>query len=210
MWVFPWIKLLIILALCKANLDGSFDSSNFPVTGYLPLIREDSVTYMYGLAVYVKEGLPFVWDLSPKNLWIFTYAFDWLYFIQWLTSFSSIDHFLCHYAVFCSLSSNIDQFLSINASATAFVFGKFNVHNKDYLTYSGDWQTWWTVTILTGHNIGHNYKRSLSQMTIPRWLTFLPILPILGFLTVTLIILLFSISFFLLTLEFVLKCLSLH
>ena len=122
--------------------------------------------------------------------------------------YRSLSLSLC--TVFCSLSSNIDQVLSINASATAFVFGKFNVHNKDYLTYSGDWQTWWTVTILTGHNIGHNYKRSLSQMTIPRWLTFLPILPILGFLTVTLIILLFSIYFFLLTLEFVLKCLSLH
>ena len=22
---------------------------------------------MHGLAVYVKEGLPFVWDLSPEN-----------------------------------------------------------------------------------------------------------------------------------------------
>ena len=37
------------------------------MTGYLPLIRKDSTTHMYGLAVYVKEGLPFGWDLSLEN-----------------------------------------------------------------------------------------------------------------------------------------------
>ena len=35
--------------------------------GYLPLIRKDSSTHMHGLAVYVKEGLPFAWDLSLEN-----------------------------------------------------------------------------------------------------------------------------------------------
>ena len=35
--------------------------------GYLPLIWKDSVTYMHGLAVYVKEGLPFAWNLSLEN-----------------------------------------------------------------------------------------------------------------------------------------------
>ena len=39
--------------------------------------------------------------------------------------------------VFDSISSNIDEFLSINPSANAFVFGDFNVHHKDWLTYSG-------------------------------------------------------------------------
>ena len=48
-----------ILALCETNLDGSTDSENFSVRGYLPLIQKDSVTHMHGLAVYVKEGLPF-------------------------------------------------------------------------------------------------------------------------------------------------------
>ena len=56
-----------ILALCKTNLDDSIDSGNFSVRGYLPLIRKDSSTHMHGLAVYVKEGLPFAWDLSLKN-----------------------------------------------------------------------------------------------------------------------------------------------
>ena len=39
--------------------------------------------------------------------------------------------------VFYSISSNIDEFLSINPSANVFVFGDFNIHHKDWLTYSG-------------------------------------------------------------------------
>ena len=39
--------------------------------------------------------------------------------------------------VFESISSNIDGVLSINPSANVFVFGDFNVHHKDWLTYSG-------------------------------------------------------------------------
>ena len=56
-----------ILALCETNLDDSIDSGNFSVRGYLPLIRKDSGTHMHGLAVYVKEGLPFARDLSLEN-----------------------------------------------------------------------------------------------------------------------------------------------
>ena len=39
--------------------------------------------------------------------------------------------------VFYSISSNIDEVLLINPSANVFVFGDFNVHHKDWLTYSG-------------------------------------------------------------------------
>ena len=56
-----------ILALCKTNLDDSIDSGNFSMRGYLPLIWKDSSTPMHGLSVYVKEGLPFAWDLYPEN-----------------------------------------------------------------------------------------------------------------------------------------------
>ena len=56
-----------ILALCETNLDDLIDSGSFSVTGYLPLIRKDSGTHMHGLAVYVKEGLPFARDLSLEN-----------------------------------------------------------------------------------------------------------------------------------------------
>ena len=44
---------------------------------------------------------------------------------------------LCLCAVFDSISSNIDEVLSINPSANVFVFRDFNVHHKDWLTYSG-------------------------------------------------------------------------
>ena len=36
-----------------------------------------------------------------------------------------------------SISSNIDEVLSINPSANVFVFGGFNVHHKYWFTYSG-------------------------------------------------------------------------
>ena len=39
--------------------------------------------------------------------------------------------------IFDSISSNIDEVLSINPSANIFVSGDFNVHHKDWLTYSG-------------------------------------------------------------------------
>ena len=39
-----------ILALYETNLDDSIDSGNFSVTGYLPLIRMDSITHMHGPA----------------------------------------------------------------------------------------------------------------------------------------------------------------
>ena len=38
---------------------------------------------------------------------------------------------------FDSISSNIDEVLSTNPFANVFVFGDFNVHHKDWLTYSG-------------------------------------------------------------------------
>ena len=56
-----------ILALCETNLDDSIGSGNFYVRGYFPLILKDSSTHMHGLAVYVKEGPPFAWDLSLEN-----------------------------------------------------------------------------------------------------------------------------------------------
>ena len=51
----------------ETNLDGLIDFSNFSGRGYLPLIKKDSTTHMHGLAVYVKEWLPFAWDLSLET-----------------------------------------------------------------------------------------------------------------------------------------------
>ena len=91
-----------ILALCKTNLDDSIDSSNFSLRGYLPLIQKDPVTHMHGLVVYLKEELPFARDFPLENSQD-SYASNWLYFIQCLTSFSSIDHLLRRGAQFLML-----------------------------------------------------------------------------------------------------------
>ena len=48
-------------------MDDSIDSGNFSVRGCLPSIQKDSITHMHILAVYVKEGLAFAWDLSLEN-----------------------------------------------------------------------------------------------------------------------------------------------
>ena len=104
-------NFLDILALCETILDDSIDSGNSSVKGYLLLIQKDSTTCMHGLAVYVKERLPFARDLSLRN---------------------SPDSYLCfRLALLHSVS-----YFSINPSANVFVFGDFNVHNKDWLTYS--------------------------------------------------------------------------
>ena len=38
--------------------------------------------------------------------------------------------------IFDAISSNIDEFFSINPSANVFVLGDFNVYHKNRLTYS--------------------------------------------------------------------------
>ena len=127
-----------ILALCETNLNGLIDSGNFSVTGYLPLIRKDSSTHKHGLPVYEREGLLLARDLSLEKS-----ADSYLCFR--LALLHSVSYFFFLYrspssslcTAFDSISSNIDQVLSINPSANVFVFGDFNVHHKDWLTYSG-------------------------------------------------------------------------
>ena len=167
-----------ILALCETNLDDSIDSGNFSARGYLPLIQKDSNTHIHGLIVYVKEGLPFARDLSLEN--------SDSYLCFQLTLLHSVSYFFFLYrspssslcTVFDSISSNIDEVLSITLSANVFVFGDFNVHHKDWLIYSGG----------TDRPGNFCYKFSFSYL----------------------IVLLFWISFFLLTLVFLLQWISLH
>ena len=126
-----------VLALCETNLDDSIDSGNFSVRGYLPMIQKESSTHMHGLTVYVKEGLPFAQDLSLENS-----ADSYLCFR--LALLHSVSYFFFLYrsplsslcTVFDSISSKIDELLSINPSVNVFVFRDFNVHHKDWLTYS--------------------------------------------------------------------------
>ena len=113
-------------------MDDSIDSDNFSLRSYLPLIRKGSVTHMHGL-----EGLPFARDLSLENS-----ADPYLYFR--LASLSSVSYFFFLYRSYCLplctvfdfVLSYIDEILWINPSANVFVFGDFNVHHKDWLTYS--------------------------------------------------------------------------
>ena len=179
-----------IMVILSKNLDDSIDSGNFSVTGYPPLIWKDSTAHIHGLAVYVKEGLPFPWDLSLENS-----AYSYLCFrlsllhSRVLLLFPLLISFFAFMHV--SVSSNIDDVLLINPSANMFVFGDLNVRHKDWLTYSG---VWWTPLYFL-----------LSQMALLKWLTFL-----LRSLTVTLTVLIFWICFFLFILVFVLQWLSLH
>ena len=103
---------------------------------YFPVIQKDSGTHMHGLAVYVKEGLPFARELSLENS-----ADSYLCFR--LALLHSVSYFFFLYrspssalcTVFDSISSNIDEVLSIKPSATVFFFGDFHVHHKDWVTY---------------------------------------------------------------------------
>ena len=91
---------------------------------------------MHGLTVYVKEGLPFARDLSLENS-----ADSYLCFR--LALLHSVPYFFSLYrspssslcTIFYSISSNLDEVLSINPTAV-FVFGDFSIHRKDWLTYS--------------------------------------------------------------------------
>ena len=111
-----------IVALCKTSLDDSIDSGYFFVRGYFPLIQKDSITHMYGLTVYVKEGLPFARDLSLENS-----ADSYLCFR--LALLHSVPYFFFFYqspslwlcTVFDSVSSNTDEVLSMNPFANMFV-----------------------------------------------------------------------------------------
>ena len=115
-----------ILSLCETNLDESIDSGDFLVRDFLPLIWKDSRTHMLGLAVYVKEGLPFARDLFLANSadsylrfrLALLHSVSYLFFLYRSPSLS-----FC--TIFDSISSNINEALSINPSANIFVFEDF-------------------------------------------------------------------------------------
>ena len=87
---------------------------------------------MHRLTVYVKEGLPFAWDVSLEKSadsylrfrLALLYSVSYFFFLYQSPSWA-----LC--PVFGSVSSNIDEVLSINPPDNLFTFGDFNVHHKD-------------------------------------------------------------------------------
>ena len=140
---------------------------------------------MHGVTVYVKEGLHFAPKLSLENS-----ADSYLCF--WLALHHSVSYFfslcwspsssLC--TIFDSISSNIDEVLLMNPSANVFAIGDFIVHHKNWLNYSG--------RTVRPDELCYNFSISndLTQM----------VNVLLGSQTVIITVLLFCISFFLLTL----------
>ena len=61
---------------------------------------------------------------------ILLHSMPYFFFLYW-----SLSLFLC--TVLDPISSNINDVLSISPSANVFVFRNFNVHYKDWLSYSG-------------------------------------------------------------------------
>ena len=150
--------------------------------GYHLLILKDSVTHMHGLAICVKEKLPFAWELSLEKLCrllrMFLTGFTLLIVLLFFPLFPLflLSSSLC--MVFNVISSNIDGFFSINPSANVFVFGDFNVYHRFWLAHCGE----------------------TDRPVECRWLTFL-----LKPLTVTLTVLCCWIYFFVLMLVFVIQ-----
>ena len=93
---------------------------------------------MHGLAVYLKEGLPFVQELSLQKSadsylccrLALLHSMSYFFFLYQSPSLP-----LCTllHAILC----NIDEVHRVNPCAKVFVFGHFNVHHKDWLAYSG-------------------------------------------------------------------------
>ena len=138
MWIFTWIKL------------SWHSSSVWDKLGWLNWFWQ---FLCKGLSSFNLKGFyySYAWSLSLcerrtsfctrrisrklcRFLLIFLTGFSslsvLLFFLYWSPSSSS-------FTVFESISSNINEVLSINQSANMFVFGDFNVHNKDWLVYSG-------------------------------------------------------------------------
>ena len=138
---------------------------------------------MHGLTVYVKDLL-FAWDVSQEN------SADSYFQLDLLHSVSISAWFLMPYHL------TLMRF-SWSTHQIVFVFGDFDIHHKDWLTYSAI-----PINLIDAVN---SVIIFLSQMTLLRWLTF----P-LGSQTITFRVFFFWISFFLLTLVFVLQWLSLH
>ena len=93
--------------------------------GYLPLIRKDSINHMHGIAVYVKEGLPFARDLSLENSADFYLCFRLalLHSVSYVSVLlSSIDHILRLYARFLILFHLTQMRLLLCLPLEAFTF----------------------------------------------------------------------------------------
>ena len=138
MGIFPWITLSwIFLLYVRQTWKNLFIAVISNVRGYLRLIRKDCFSYAWSCSLC--EGGTFFCRLILRKLGIFYYVFDWLYFSFGVSLLFplSITFFVFLHSFWHCISSITDEILSINSSAYVFVLGGFNVHPKDWLTYSG-------------------------------------------------------------------------
>ena len=125
-----------------------YDSGNFSVRGYLPLIWKDTSTHMLGLRVYGKEGLPFAWDLPLVKLCRFLLMF---------------------FTVFASLSV-LPLLITFFVFVPSFLFYLLMFLSLETLTSI----KWTGVPILLKLiDLLNSVIIFLSQITLFRWLTFL-------------------------------------
>ena len=138
MWVFLWIKLSLHFCSMWDRLGwlnwfwkflyeglSSFNVKRFYYSYawcWSLCERRDSFCTGLFLGNSVDSSLCF-WLASLHSV-------SYFFFLYWSTS-----SLLC--TVFDSISSKIDEVLSINPSGNVFVLGGFNVHHKDWVIYSG-------------------------------------------------------------------------
>ena len=150
---------------------------------------------MHGLAVYVKEGLPFAHDSSLEN-------FEYSYLCFGLALLHSLSYFFS--AIICLLCL-CAQFLiqfhlkQMRFSRSTYLLMLLSLEILKSIIRTG------LPILVELIDLVKSVVIYLSQMTLLRCLTFL-----LESQTVILIVLLFWIYFFLLALVFVLQWLSLH
>ena len=111
------------------------DPGNYSMMSRLPLIWKDyacSHAWSCGLC---EEGTSFYAGLVSRKLWGFL-RFQ-------LALLHSLSYFFCRYRspspsciIFDAISFNIDEFFWINPSANLLISGDFNIHHKDWLTYT--------------------------------------------------------------------------
>ena len=127
----------------------SFFESNSPD---ILALCDDKLGRLNWFWQFLCDGLP---SFNPKRFYYSYYSYlarDLFlenstdsYSCFRLASLHSVSYFFFLYqspslslcTVFNSISSNIDEVLSMNPSANVFVFEDYNVHHKDWLNYSG-------------------------------------------------------------------------
>ena len=138
MWIFPWIKLS---RHSRSTWDKPGSLSWFWQFLYEGLSSFNLKRFYYSYAwscSLCERRTSFCTGLVSRKLCgsLLTFSTSFTLFSVVLLFSLSITFFVLMYG-FYSISSNIDEVPLINPSANVFVFGNFNVHHKDWLTYSG-------------------------------------------------------------------------